>query len=195
MSMAKLITRILLTVVMTMTAMHVFANDEAQPLPMQILFKNVNIFDGKSDTLAMGQNVLVEGNLIKQIGPNLSATPETEIIDGDGRTLLPGFIDNHVHLVLTGANLSAIESMDWGQIAYASVPVAEMYLMEGFTTVRDAGGAPAALRQAIDKGDLVGPRLYTAISFLGGRGGHADFATYSSEPDGKTNMNRLNMAQ
>ena len=51
------------------------------------------------------------------------------------------------------------------------------------------------MREAIDKGDIVGPRLYTAVSFLGGRGGHADFGTYSSQPDGRTNMNRLNMAQ
>jgi imidazolonepropionase-like amidohydrolase len=164
--------------------------------PAQILFTNVNIFDGKSEKLKTGMNVLVEDNLIKTVSKDAKASnPEATVIDGGGRTLLPGFIDNHVHLVLTGANLSAIESMDWGQIAYASVPVAEMYLMEGFTTVRDAGGAPAALREAIDKGDLVGPRLYTALSFLGGRGGHADFATFSSEPEGKTNMNRLNMAQ
>jgi len=154
----------------------------------QTLFTNVNVWDGTSKKLAMGQDVLVEGNLIKRIGKKLTAQTGADLIDGNGRTLLPGFIDNHVHLVLTGANLSAIEAMDWGQIAYASVPVAEMYLMEGFTTVRDAGGA-------IDKGDLIGPRLYTAISFLGGRGGHADFATFSSDPEGKTNMNRLNMAQ
>ena len=88
--------------------------------PNQTLFTNVNVWDGTSKKLAMGQDVLVEGNLIKKIGKSL-ATPGTDVIDGGGRTLLPGFIDNHVHLVLTGANLSAIEAMDWGQIAYAFV--------------------------------------------------------------------------
>jgi len=163
--------------------------------PTQILFTNVNIFDGKADKLASGMSVLIEGNLIKIIGAGLKAGDGAQVIDGGGRTLTPGLIETHAHLTLTGPNLSAIEAMDWGQIAYASVPNAEMYLMEGFTTVRDAGGAPAAMREAIDKGEIVGPRLYTAVSFLGGRGGHADFGTYSSEPYGKTNMNRLNMAQ
>jgi len=163
--------------------------------PSQILITNVNIFDGKAENLAMGMSVLVEGNLIKQVTKGVIEAVGATVIDGGGRTLMPGLIDNHVHLVLTGANLSAIEGMDWGQIAYASVPMAEMYLMEGFTTVRDVGGAPAALREAIDRGDLVGPRLYTALAFLGGRGGHADFGTFSSKPDGETNMNRLNMAQ
>ena len=169
------------------------AQDE-KPKP-QVLFTNVNIFDGTSDALAEGMSVLVEGNLIKKVAKGSIEADGATVIDGGGRTLMPGLIETHAHLVLTGPNLSAIEAMDWGQLAYASVPNAEMYLMEGFTTVRDAGGAPAAMREAIDKGDIVGPRLYTAVSFLGGRGGHADFATYSSEPDGKTNMNRLNMAQ
>ena len=169
------------------------AQDE-KPKP-QVLFTNVNIFDGTSDALAEGMSVLVEGNLIKKVAKGAIEADGATVIDGGGRTLMPGLIETHAHLVLTGPNLSAIEAMDWGQLAYASVPNAEMYLMEGFTTVRDAGGAPAAMREAIDKGDIVGPRLYTAVSFLGGRGGHADFATYSSEPDGKTNMNRLNMAQ
>ena len=167
---------------------------DEKPKP-QILITDVNIFDGKSDMLTEGMSVLVEGNLIKQVGKDLKAGDGATVIDGGGRTLMPGLIETHAHLVLTGPNLSAIEAMDWGQLAYASVPNAEMYLMEGFTTVRDAGGAPAAMREAIDKGEIVGPRLYTAVSFLGGRGGHADFATFSSEPDARTNMNRLNMAQ
>lgn len=109
--------------------------------PPQTLFINVNIFDGTSDTLAMNKRVLVEGNLIKSIGDDtLKANSSATVIDGGGRTLMPGMIETHAHLVLTGANLSAIEAMDWGQIAYSSVPMAEMYLMEGFTTVRDAGG-------------------------------------------------------
>lgn len=163
--------------------------------PTRIVISNVKIFDGKSESLSATSNVLIEGNTIKQISPQAIEAAGATAIDGGGRTLMPGLIDNHVHLVLTGRNLSAIENMSWGQIAYASVPFAEMYLMEGFTTVRDAGGAPAALRQAIDKGDLIGPRLYTSTAFLGGRGGHADFATYSSQPDVETNMNRLNMAR
>ena len=60
--------------------------------PQQILFANVNVFDGTSDSLTQGVDVLVEGNLIKELGPNLSAANAT-IIDGGGRTLIPGLID------------------------------------------------------------------------------------------------------
>ena len=58
--------------------------------PTQILFTNVNIFDGKKNTLAMGQDVLVEGKLIKQIGQGLKAEEKATVIDGGGRTLMPG---------------------------------------------------------------------------------------------------------
>ena len=162
----------------------------------QILITNVNIFDGTSDSLRTGMNVLVEGNLISRIAPSISTAAGATVIDGGGRTLLPGLIDNHVHLSLTGATLSDIENnMTWEDIAYNAAPVAEMYLMEGFTTVRDAGGTNAGMRRAIDSGVILGPRVYTSGAFLGGRGGHADFAPFTARPGSETKMSRLNMAQ
>ena len=71
-------------------------------VPKQVLIKNVNIFDGDSDKLKMGMNVLVEGNLIKKIGKNLKAGSVGIVIDGKGRTLTPGLIDMHQHLMLNG---------------------------------------------------------------------------------------------
>ena len=122
--------------------------------------------------------------------------PGATVIDGGGRTLMPGLIDNHVHFSLTGATLSDIENnMTWEDIAYNAVPSAEMYLMEGFTTVRDAGGTNAGLRRAIDSGLILGPRMYTSGAFLGGRGGHADFAPFTGQPGAETKMSRLNMAR
>jgi len=163
--------------------------------PAQILFKNVMVFDGVGDSLAAG-NVLVEGNLIRRISAGAINVPSATVIDGGGRTLMPGLIDNHVHLSLTGATLSEIENnMTWEDIAYNAAPVAEMYLMEGFTTVRDAGGTNAGMRRAIDRGTMLGPRLYTAGAFLGGRGGHADFAPFTGQPGAETKMSRLNMAR
>ena len=65
--------------------------------PAQTLIKNVNIFDGKRDTLTMGMNVLVENNLIKNISNEpIQAAAKATIIDGGGRTLMPGLIDSHV---------------------------------------------------------------------------------------------------
>ena len=80
----------------------------------------MNVFDGKSDTLAMGQDVLVEGNLIKQIGKGLKAGGKSTVIDGGGRTLMPGLIDNHVHLVLPGPTIPLMETdKTWEDLAIA----------------------------------------------------------------------------
>jgi imidazolonepropionase-like amidohydrolase len=170
----------------------VSAQDEA---PTQILFTNVNIFDGKTNGLARGMNVLVEGNLIKTILLSAISAPDATVIDGGGRTLMPGLIDNHVHLMLNGGGLLDIEgNQTWEDIAIGGVVMAELYLMEGFTTVRDMGGANGGLQRAINAGTIVGPRIYPSGAFLGGRGGHADFALYSSIPGGETQMERLNMS-
>lgn len=164
--------------------------------PAQTLITNVRVWDGTSETLSETSSVLIEGNLIKVIAQGATDAPGATVIDGGGRTLMPGLIDNHVHLSLTGATLSEIENnMTWEDIAYNAAPVAEMYLMEGFTTVRDAGGTNAGMRRAIDKGTILGPRLYTAGAFLGGRGGHADFAAFTGQPGAETKMSRLNMAR
>ena len=73
----------------------------------QVLFTNVNIFDGKMNTLAMGRDVLVEGNVIKKIGKGLKANDGATVIVGGGRTLMPGLIDGHAHVMING---------DYGQI-------------------------------------------------------------------------------
>ena len=190
----KIYKSIVVGLVSALVAMPVFAQDEAS---QQILITNVNIFDGRNDNLEEGRNVLVENNLIKTISRgDISVGEGATVIDGGGRTLMPGMIDNHVHFSLTGATLSQIENnMTWEDIAYNAVPSAGMYLMEGFTTVRDAGGTNAGLRRAIDAGLFNGPRVYTSGAFLGGRGGHADFAPFTAPAGTETNMSRLNMSQ
>jgi len=169
------------------------AQDDA---PAQTLITNVNVFDRHAEELAMGMNVLVEGNLIKQISAEpISATGAT-VIDGGGRTLMPGMIENHAHLMLMGPSLPAMEGMTtWEDFAIHGTKMAEMYLMQGFTTLRDAGGANAGLQRAINAGTIIGPRLYPSAAFLGGRGGHADFANYTALMGDPTNFSRLNMAQ
>jgi len=164
--------------------------------PKQVLFKNVNIFDGKSDKLAMGQDVLVEGNLIKKVGKGLKANSGATVVNGGGRTLMPGLIENHAHLMLMGPSLPAMEGMTtWEDFAIHGTKMAEMYLMQGFTTLRDAGGANGGIQRAINAGTIIGPRVYPSAAFLGGRGGHADFANYTAQMGDPTNFSRLNMAQ
>jgi imidazolonepropionase-like amidohydrolase len=162
----------------------------------QVLFTNVNIFDGKSDALIESSSVLIEGNTIKQISQDAIEAPGATLIDGGGRTLMPGFIETHAHLMLMGPNLPAMEAgTTWEDFAIHATRMAEMYLMQGFTTVRDAGASPGGLRRAIDAGQIIGPRYYPSGAFLGTRGGHADFANFTSPVGESTNFSRLNLAQ
>ncbi|MCP4765075.1 MAG: amidohydrolase family protein [Gammaproteobacteria bacterium] len=166
-------------------------------MPPQTLFKNVNIFNGTEDKLYENHQVLVEGNMIKAISASAIETRAgVTVIDGGGRTLMPGFIENHAHLMLPGPTLPSMEANStWEDLAIHGTKMAEMYLMQGFTTVRDAGGANAGLRRAIDAGTIIGPRYYPSAAFLSTRGGHADFANYTAPPGSQSNFSRLNMAQ
>jgi len=189
----KIMFSMLLAIVLTITGV---ATASEQARPVQILFTNVNIFDGKSEALDMNTNVLVENNLIKSIGSSITVPEGTQVIDGGGKTLLPGFIDNHVHLMLPGPTLPAMEANStWEDLAIAGVAAAEMYLMQGFTTVRDAGGTNGGLQRAINAGTIIGPRVYPSAAFLSTRGGHADFANFTAPVGESSNFSRLNMAQ
>ena len=153
----------------------------AEERPSQILFKNVNIFDGTSESLNEGMDVLVEGNLIEKIGKELKANKEVTVIKGGGRTLMPGLIEGHGHLQLNGSSLADIENnKSLEELAVRSVVKAEAALMSGFTTWRDAGGMGAGLKKTIDAGLLVGPRIYPSGAFIGPTGSHADFRNFTT---------------
>jgi imidazolonepropionase-like amidohydrolase len=174
-----------------------FANAAEDTQLPQTLFENVDIFNGTENKLYEDHFVLVEGNKIKSISAKAIAVREDAVvIDGTGKTLTPGFIENHAHLMLMGPSLPVMESnTTWEDFAIHGTRMAEMYLMQGFTTVRDAGGANGGLRRAIDAGDIIGPRYYPSGAFLSTRGGHADFANYTAPVGESTNFSRLNMAQ
>ena len=114
------------------------AQDQEDP---QTLFTNVHVFDGVNEQRIENANVLVEGNLIKTVSTEAVDAPNAVVIDGGGRTLSPGFVENHAHLMLMGPTLPAMEAnTTWEDFAIHGARMAEMYLMQGFTTVRDAGG-------------------------------------------------------
>jgi len=167
------------------------------PPPKQVLFKNVNVFNGTDNKIYKNQQVLVEANLIKEISSGeIQADSGATVIDGGGRTLTPGFVEAHAHFVLMGPSVPAMEATKtWEDFGIHASKMAEMYLMQGFTTVRDAGGANGGIRRAIDSGLIVGPRHYASGAFIGTRGGHADFANFTSPPDAETNVGRLNISQ
>ncbi|MEM1129654.1 MAG: amidohydrolase family protein [Pseudomonadota bacterium] len=170
-----------------------FAQDEASP---QTLFTNIHVFDGVNEARIEDAHVLVEGNLIAAVSTDPIDAPGATVIDGGGRTLTPGFMEMHAHLSLMGPTIASMEANStWEDFGIHATRMAEMYLMQGFTTVRDAGGANGGLRRAIESGQIPGPRYYPSGAFLTTRGGHADFASFTSPPGAVSNFNRLNLAQ
>ena len=150
----------------------------------QILITNVRVFDGKSEKLASGMNVLVENNLIKTISSTpISATAKAAVIKGGGRVLMPGMIDTHTHLALPGGP-SEMRDWDWGYLGARMANRAETTLLWGFTTVRDLGGPVAGLKRSIDEGHTAGPRIYPSLAFITQTGGHGDFRNWTDpHPD------------
>ncbi|NOR55841.1 MAG: amidohydrolase family protein [Sulfurovum sp.] len=148
----------------------------------QILINNVNIFDGKNDKLEMKMNVLVEDNLIKTISSKAIVHEKGAIVlDGKGKTLMPGLIEGHGHLQMNGTSLADIENnRGWEELAVRSVAKAKMALMSGFTSWRDMGGMGIGLKKSIDAGLVEGPRIYPSGAFIGPTGSHADFRNYTT---------------
>lgn len=147
-----------------------------------ILFTNVNVFDGMNENLIKSANVLVEGNLIKQVSTsNISAPGATEI-DGGGRTLIPGLIDAHFHISYSQFSVPELMGSDIEMYTIKSVKGAEKALMRGFTTIRDMGGTPFSVKKAIDEGMIVGPRLYLSGPPISQTSGHFDARDYTSVP-------------
>ncbi|MEY3894826.1 MAG: hypothetical protein RLZZ214_345 [Verrucomicrobiota bacterium] len=150
------------------------------------LFQNVRIFDGKSDKLTAPSHVLVRGNKIEKI----SAAPiptdrraDTVIIDGGGKTLMPGLIDAHVHTMMESIPLMTGLTSDIGYITLVAARAAEKQLLRGFTSVRDLGGASMSLKAAIDQGLHHGPRIYPSGATISQTGGHGDFRMPNEVPE------------
>ncbi len=195
-------------------------------IPSQVtLFKNVRLFDGTTDGLKDGLDVLVVKNKIHRIAANIPTAGtyevdadagavkevvpvipgtgdyssgytfyvaseygkpekkqvEVNVIDGDGRTLMPGLIDAHVHLNLqfvghgTDRGIQGAELMTWEELGALAYEAAREYLPAGVTTVRDLCGTSTGLRKHIDSGTLEGPRIYLSGACLGQTSGHGDW--------------------
>jgi imidazolonepropionase-like amidohydrolase len=153
----------------------VFAQDDA---PVRTLIVNVLIFDGVNEELIKNADVLIEDNLISRIGKGIQAEG-AKIIDGNGRTLVPGLTDAHVHLMLNDAPHISIYEKPWPYVGAQAVAGAKAMLLRGFTTVRDVGGPVAGLKDAIDKGLVEGPRVLPTGAFISQTSGHGDLATSS----------------
>jgi imidazolonepropionase-like amidohydrolase len=149
-----------------------------QPAPRIIAVKTGRSLDVRTGSMIAGAVILIEGDRIKEVGANLAIPAGAEVIDLGQKTILPGLIDCHTHL-----------TFDLGSVGFAglglSIPRealigarnARLTLDAGFTTVRNVGArgySDVALRDAINAGDVPGPRIVASGPSLGITGGHCD---------------------
>ena len=124
--------------------------------------------------------IIVSGNKITDIkkGFEIPKNDNSVIIDLKESTVMPGFIDLHVHIESEYNPEKYLNEFtaEESEIAFSSLKFAKRTLMAGFTTVRDLGGSGVniSLRNAINKGEVIGPRIFTAGKAIGTTGGHAD---------------------
>ena len=142
------------------------------------LFQNVRIYDGTGKSLSAPSNVLVRGNRIERISRApipVDPAAASVVIDGSGRTLMPGLIDAHWHTLLVRPRFTELLTVDVGYLNVLGAAEATATLMRGFTTVRDMGGPSFGLKRAIDEGVLPGPRIYPSGAMITVTSGHGDF--------------------
>jgi imidazolonepropionase-like amidohydrolase len=159
---------------------------QAAPPPVPVVIKAAHVFDGRTGQLRDDGVVVVQGTRILSVGSMSAAPPGAKVIDLGDATLLPGFIDAHVHLSMEmGGNWYQQFYQDLMRFpaegALRAVPFASRTLHAGFTTVRNVGSGDyidIGLRNAINDGVIEGPRIIAAGYAIGSTGGHCDQSPY-----------------
>jgi imidazolonepropionase-like amidohydrolase len=174
----------------------------AHAADQSIVLKAARMFDGKSNALVQNAVVIVQGDKIVDAGSNLSIPAGAQVVDLGDATLSPGFMDAHTHLTLDFSgdyNLRRLKELDLNVSEQAIIATAHTRatVEAGFTTVRDLGSrfvgsrefVDVALRNSINKGVIVGPRMLVATKGIGATGGHFDPTSgfrdflFAREPD------------
>jgi imidazolonepropionase-like amidohydrolase len=142
----------------------------------KVLFKNANlVLDGHRE-LQRSCDVLVKGDRIVSVSRKPISSDDASVIELGGRTLMPGLIDAHAHI--TGLSLSPRNtSYPASEIALAAASYLRSSLMDGFTSIREAGGADHSIARLLAEGKINGPRLFYSGRALTQTGGGADFRT------------------
>ncbi len=163
--------------VVTASAEHTVPDAKPQPARSPVLFRNVKIFDGTSVALTGAMNVLVEEGKITRIeAAPIEIAAGVTVIDGAGRTLMPGLIDNHVHITMSSWSQeeALADGMTPAKLEVRAAEEAEAMLLRGFTAARDLGGPIFGLKAGIDKGKYIGPRIWPSGAMISQTSGHGD---------------------
>lgn len=145
------------------------------------LLTGAMVWDGLADGSSGPLDVLVKDDQIERVGDGVQAPQGAEVIDLSGHTVTPGFMDCHTHVTITPDIISAF-TMSPTAMALRSLAILRTLLMNGFTTVRDlmcadVGYGIVDLRDAVQAGLVVGPRMLVAPHLISARGGHGDFSS------------------
>lgn len=138
------------------------------------LIKNARIVDGSIAEPTEPLNILIENDRICEVSAD-ATSPDAEVMDVRGKTVMPGLIDCHVHVIATTTNLGKNADLSNSLVALRSAKIMERMLMRGFTTVRDLGGADYGLVEAVEQDGLPAPRLVICGKALSQTGGHTDY--------------------
>ena len=141
-----------------------------------MIIKNINLIDGTGKDIQRGVDIKVENNVISEIGTHLNGD---NIIEGNGQYLLPGMIDSHVHVMLEMEPLERRLATPFSYNFYKAIDHLKQTVDAGVTTVRDALGADLGLKEAVNDGLILGPRLQISVNALTITGGHGDSYTKS----------------
>lgn len=174
-----LISSFLLSIITTEAA----HKQEKKDTPKKVAIRAGHLIDTKTGTVINNAVILIEGEKITAVGAGLSIPTDAEVIDLGNKTVLPGLIDCHTHMTSQPGNYyedlfrkSAID------VAITAHIYAKRTLEAGFTTVRDVGAGEfidVALRNAINRGEVAGPRMLVATLTVGATGGHGDTNGFS----------------
>ena len=141
---------------------------------MSFRFKNLTLLDPRWKDVRGGYEVLIEGDRIKEVSAGPIESASARVVDCGKRTLMPGLIDCHVHTHHSEVYINRLEGVPLTLMMARSVGRLKRMLDRGFTTVRDAGGADAGTKAAIESGLIPGPRLFVSCRSIGPTGGHND---------------------
>jgi imidazolonepropionase-like amidohydrolase len=139
------------------------------------VIKGGNVLDLSQGTLLEHHHVVIEDAHIVEVTDRPVDLPGARIVEARGKTVMPGLIDCHVHVLASSANLGSNATQPNILAAIRALPILAAMLGRGFTSVRDAGGADWGLTQALEGGLIPGPRIFPSGKALSQTGGHGDF--------------------
>ncbi|WP_210137157.1 amidohydrolase family protein [Staphylococcus sp. GDH8C109P] len=143
-----------------------------------MLIKNINLIDGTGNAIQQNVDVIIQDHRFKTIGQNLNHANH-EIIDGTDKYLLPGMIDSHVHIMEEMRPLADKLATPFSYTFYRAIDHLKRTVDCGITTVRDALGADQGIKEAVQNGLILGPRMQISVNALTITGGHGDKLTKS----------------